>query len=406
MNRVAIGIIGIFLLLPPNVAQGQEDPTIRDSTMEKDIARCNTDTQDPDRCLSNTALTWSSSEPCDSTANPNGCRDAISSEAILECDRLGAQDRHECYMLLGTEFGYPTACEKLPPSEQAFCFGAAAVERKDPSLIEERIAAEERDIYYGTYARSTLDMSVLEKIQDNFAYDGMRAMMIMPMAIEGRLLPNDYCESLRGHYGGDYPEDAEMNLDLCQEFLVMGQHFATLETSAQKEGFMRRLQDRMEQLEQEIEEDWDDSDPFNAYKEDGLPVPEHIQRAHDLEEAPEGALVFYTGQKNELTLNVWNGGDFSLKQLNIIIEGDSTWLTVDKIVPASLDVAPFEEKPLTLTFTVANDAPDRTLQDVHITAAPKNSDRDTQIVAEFQVQIRRRTLDVSTSFQAGSKKVE
>lgn len=82
------------------------------------------------------------------------------------------------------------------------------------------------------------DPTYIEFIEDNERYDEARIMMVIPAIAEGESLDATYCDSLRGNYNSEYPEDAASNQAQCQRFVSLSQQMATIEDDADKLDFM------------------------------------------------------------------------------------------------------------------------------------------------------------------------
>jgi len=370
-------LLGILLSGHP-VTTG--DAALRITTMDEDVAACGTADDD---CLANVAADWSDAEPCERARNRLGCLDKTETKYFSDCDRRAPDERETCYFLMASELGSTGACEKLPVAARDECYGAASALRRDPRIIETRIpSGPQRDLALSTYAVVNLDETVLERIERNEAYDGAKTALVMPLAIRGkRLVPDDYCERLRGQYQGDYPEDAAIAKQTCEQAVAMARHYSSLESEDQREAFLTSLVKQVEQMERENQ----DND---------------AEGSSELQRVPDDALVFYTGQKNELTVSVWNGSDTEVTGLTMETRGDGLWLSVGGISPGDLRIPPVEKRDVTLSFRIAANAPDGATQKLSIRAGGSRENSERLTVSEFTIEIRRRAVAVSARLEA------
>jgi hypothetical protein len=366
----------LVALLPGPVVRADGTP-VRITTMEEDAAACASASGVDDECLARVATDWSSAEPCERAGDRWGCLDRVETQYLTHCDSRTPEERETCYVLMGGELGSIGACDRLPPAARQECYGAAAALRRDPRIIETRIpAGPERDAAWGAYALANLDESVLDRIQGNEAHDATRVLLVMPLAIRGRrAVPDDYCRRLRGQYGGEYPEDADTTRGTCAVAVAMANQYARLESDDQRQAFLAAMVDQLVEKE-----------PSDR---------EGVGGARELAQVPDNALVFYTGQANELTVTVSNGLAVAITTLSVETRGDRLWVTAAGIVPADLRIPPWETRDATLTFRIADDAPDGAVQRVVIRGWG-DAGAPGLTVAEFTVEIRRRTVEVKT----------
>ena len=204
------------------------------------IADCQ-DAEDPNVCIGDVAYTAGNAGLCVQADDPAACRDSMTQSVEILCqDVLNPQ---ACFGTWGAQ-GVESACTYLPPEEQAQCYIVAAAESRDYSILDRRFEdAEQRDIARGIVAVMAYDPALAEEIDDNHTYDNARIYMLPVMGI-GRdmIFPDDYCDGLRGNYGGDNPEDADLNVSLCADALAAVLAFQAADEEEQEDIFREMLE--------------------------------------------------------------------------------------------------------------------------------------------------------------------
>ena len=65
--------------------------------------------------------------------------------------------------------------------------------------------------------------------------------MVIPAMADGVALEDTYCDGLRGNYNTEYPEDADLNHEMCTQFVGFSQQMADIEDDAEKMKFMAQV---------------------------------------------------------------------------------------------------------------------------------------------------------------------
>lgn len=169
-------------------------------------------------CLGDVAFRAGDTSICNLASDAAICRQAVSESVDILCSDV--IDPQACFSSWGIR-GVESACTNIPAEEQAQCYIVAAAESGDYSIIERNFPdGQERDVANATVAVLAYDPSRLDDIGDNQTYDNAYVYMIVTMGIgQDIAFPDDYCDGLRGNWGGENPEDADINASLCSQTL-------------------------------------------------------------------------------------------------------------------------------------------------------------------------------------------